>query len=162
MTEFTCVKCGERTTASVSRCQQCGGSMTAPLTKGNFLLLFGLVVVGFCGFIYYQLELKQPEPVPTKAVSSLKEEVAFQRVVAVLGGLKSGLSDPDTVKWRGVSSNVDATVICVEYSAKNSFGAYVDKLLVVANGGVSEKPRDWNKHCIGDGFINMQHAVYAL
>src|SRR5690606_21641937 len=51
-----------------------------------------------------------------------REEAAFQKTVKVASVVKQSLRDPDSLIWESIRANDDASVICLEYRARNGFG----------------------------------------
>lgn len=55
----------------------------------------------------------------SEALAKAKEELAFRKTVLAARALKGSLRDPDSLVWESIRANHDATVICMEYRARN-------------------------------------------
>lgn len=66
-------------------------------------------------------------PAPSITLTTKTTDTTPQDQAALATGLASQLKDPSSVQYRGVRSFVTSgnqRIICGEYNAKNSFGAY--------------------------------------
>lgn len=88
-------------------------------------------------------------------------EAAFRKTALFAASIKKTMRDPDSLVWESIRANDDASVICVEYRARNGFGGMNREFAVYANSKVSQKPTAWNKHCIKP-MNDMKHVRYAL
>lgn len=73
----------------------------------------------------------------------------------------SAAHDPESIQWTMVRVNEDATVVCVEFRARNAFGALVKQFGVVTSQGLSNDPKVWNKKCLGQMYEETSATFFA-
>ena len=100
-------------------------------------------------------------PDPAIAAAKLKKELAFQRTVRAATLVKKAMREPDSLVWESLSANEDASVICLEYRARNGFGGMNREFAVIAEGSASQKASAWNKHCTKP-MVDMSYVRYAV
>lgn len=147
---------------------------------GKFLLYsFGAIVIGMIGLsvIGGMLERSMtPEERAARAKADQEERAAeavrkqeedARRAIenrrqgaamATAAVIKQALRDPSSVVWHQMLVSDDASVICVEYGARNGFGGMNRELVVVAAGKVQQSAKAWAAHCI-DHMNDLRWAV---
>lgn len=110
-----------------------------------------------------QTAAPQPDPdvEAARTAAKQKEELAFQKTTLFAASLKKSLRDPESLVLESVRANDDATIICIEYRARNGFGGMNRELAIYANRKVSQEPKFWNTYCTKP-LNNMKHVKYAL
>jgi hypothetical protein len=98
---------------------------------------------------------------PEEIAAAAKKERAFQKTVQFGKTIKSNLRDPSSVEWEVIHANDDASVICLQYRAKNKFGGIGREITVLAQGEASTNEKAWNKHCTGP-LLDLAHARVAI
>lgn len=105
-----------------------------------------------------QVTAKTPEQIAAKAA----EDRAFQRTARIAAGIKASLREPGSVVWESIHANEDASIICLDYRARNGFGGMAREFVVFANGKASKKVNDWNRRCVDKGLADMKHVKHAI
>lgn len=165
MALVTCTECKKEISDQADKCPACGANNKRKKTSKVvwfFGAIFGFVVLS----TVFNSANKAPTPTPA-AVTRTPEEIAasnqkqqrFDRVSVALLAIKNNLKDPSSVQWNKVYSDDTADVICIEYRAKNSFGALNFERVAIAKGKIYQEASAWNKHCAnGKSFFDMTYV----
>ncbi|WP_312514990.1 hypothetical protein [Massilia sp.] len=160
-----CAECGARISTEAEACPHCGAKPRATMGPIRRLIL-GLIAVSIAVSVFSPKGKDEPIEKPGPAVKTaeqIAEEAAAkarsERAIFVATALKHGLRDPDSVKWESVYVNDDASVVCVEYRAKNGFGGVNFEQTVYAKGKFSTAAKPWNSHCAGKRLNNLKPVV---
>jgi hypothetical protein len=117
---------------------------------------FFVVFVAMSVTQYVRIKTAPPPPPPTpeqikaeQAASAAKaqKEMTLLVVVAAMTAVKRTLRDPDSVQWESVLANDDATLICIEYRARNGFGGMDSGHIVIDKTSSSRTVSAWNRQC---------------
>lgn len=167
MAIIKCAECGRDVSTTAKSCPGCGAKIRKP-TSALTKIVGGLLVVGFIGAALSPKSEHASAPAaapaqntPEQLAAEAKREAAFQRTVAVTRTIRSALREPDSVKWESIRANDDASLVCIEYRARNGFGGMNREIAVIQGASVSQRPADWNKHCT-KALNDMAHVEYAL
>jgi hypothetical protein len=153
MALIKCKECGKEISDEAKVCPHCGKkpgmSMTSAVVIGFLLLL---------PFVFYtpSSSTSTPKPPPNPAA-----EARFQKTARMADGVKRMLRDPESVVWESIRSNDDASVICIEYRARNGFGGMAKEFAVYSKNNVSQEAKAWNKYCTKP-LNDMIHVEYAI
>lgn len=85
-------------------------------------------------------------------------ELRFQRAHLAAITVKRSLKDPDSLKWEHIYTNDDASVVCLRYRAKNSFGGYVIEDTTLVGDTFNQTPAAWNAHCAGKQLHDLTYV----
>jgi hypothetical protein len=96
------------------------------------------------------------------ASDKARNDRRFAAALVAARAIKDNLRDPDSLVWESIRANDDATVLCIEYRARNGLGGMNREFIVYAKGAPSQKPAVWNKHCAGKSMYDMMSVKYAL
>lgn len=161
-----CKECGKSVSDAAKSCPSCGKELPKPM--GRFRLAVILVFLASIGSAMMgkssppAAAANSPAPVAAPSAEAVAKEASFQKVVQFARLVKASLKDPESVAWANIMANDDASVICLEYRARNSYGAMSKESASYVNGASSQKPSVWNRHCAGRPLNDMGHATYAL
>lgn len=164
-----CAECGARISTEAEACPHCGAKPRATMGPVGRVIL-GLIAVSVGISVFSSGGNDKPEekpalPVktPEQIASEAAEKSRSQRAIFVVTALRHGLRDPDSVKWESVSVSDDASVVCVEYRAKNGFGGVNFEQTVYTKGKFSTAAKPWNRHCAGKQLNDLKPMVeYVL
>lgn len=110
--------------------------------------------------------VEKPAPVaktPEQIEAEAADKSRSQRAIFAVTALRHGLRDPDSVNWESISVSDDASVVCVEYRAKNGFGGVNFEQTVYTKGKFSTAAKPWNRHCAGKQLNDLKPVVeYVL
>lgn len=117
----------------------------------------------FIGYISGQQKhnAAEAQKTPEEIAAAAKKERAFQKTVLLAKTIKGNLRDPSSVEWEAIRANDDASVICLQYRAKNGFGGFSREIAVLAQDKASTDKKAWNKHCTGP-LLDLKHARVAI
>jgi NMD protein affecting ribosome stability and mRNA decay len=158
-----CVECGAKISSQASACPQCGAKArrkTSAFTKiaGS---LFAIIVA--VSVLSPKTEVPPPAPkTPAQQAAEAQKEARFQKTVLVVKTIRSALRDPESVKWESVAANDDASIVCVEYRARNGFGGLNLERATYAKGKLSTESVPWNKNCAHKSLFDMDYVRQAL
>ena len=164
-----CSECGARISTRADSCPQCGAKEPASMGPVRRLLLgfaalFGAVYLFAPGT--NSITPSEPPAKPVKTAEQLAVEEAHKvrsmKAIFVVTAIKHGLRDPDSARWKFVGVNDDASVVCVEYRAKNGFGGLNLERAAYAKGKVSSTAASWNRHCAGKSFHDLTSTANTL
>lgn len=160
-----CRECGKEVSTEAKACPHCGAKKPVPKKVGPIgtaiVVLIGLVI--FWPFLSGDAGTSAPPPAPTpeQVAAKAKRDATFNQTVAAAKAVKQALRDPDSLTWESIRANDDASVICLEYRAKNGFGGMNREFAVFVKGKASQKPEMWNKHCT-QPLTDLSRARHAV
>lgn len=102
------------------------------------------------------LEARQnKEKEEQKKLQEKRASSAYQSLQVV----KSSLNDPDSLRINSIGVNEIATIVCVDYRAKNAYGGYIRGTATFIKGKASQSAEVWNANCTGTGkgFYDYSH-----
>lgn len=161
-----CKECGREHSDSAAACPHCGQKAIAQASAASVVLV--LLVAGIMFSCIMSSPSKAPAEAPRdqKSAADIKADVqrehAFQKVVATIRSIKSASRDPDSVVFESIGSNDDASIVCVEFRARNGFGGMNRETAVLAKGKISQSSAVWNKSCVHKRLIDQSHADHAI
>lgn len=164
-----CKECGKKVSTDAASCPGCGTNQnfkkkTSKLTWA----IGGIFAVAVLSAVFRPNEKSTVDSavvqkMPEEIAGDLKKDVTLNKVALVLRTIKINLKDPESVEWITIAADDDAKAICVEYRAKNSFGAWTIEQMAVAGDKFGKEPAFWNKTCAGKkGIHDMMRAKHAL
>lgn len=171
MALITCNECGKQISNEARACPGCGAKI--PKKVGPIGIVFAVII----GLAMFQCTMqsekskdekaaiqaaKSPEQIKRETEEKAAEELRFQKTVIFLNGLKKSARNPQTFKTESIAANHDASVICVEFRAQNGFGGINKEFAVYAKGKASQDAKVWNKRCVDQSLIDMNHARFAI
>jgi hypothetical protein len=164
-----CAECGARVSTEANACPHCGAKPRATMGPIRRVIL-GLIIVSIAISVFSPKGNDKPSEKPVPVIKTAEQIAADEaeksrslRAIFVVTALKRGLRDPDSVKWETVSVSDDASVVCVEYRAKNGFGGTNFEQTVYTKGKFSTAAKPWNRHCAGKRLNDLKPAVdYVL
>lgn len=117
------------------------------------------------GIVVYGVHVNNSSPPSSTPTVSSPPDYEFTSAVLRLRLLRNALHDPKSFELTGAWYIPDGS-LCVEYRAKNAFGAKVLSHAVFHGKGViTDSDRNfastWNRVCTGKS-RNVTHAKYAL
>jgi hypothetical protein len=161
-----CRDCAREISTKATACPQCGAKPSSGISTRTILLVGGLA-------IWWYSATRPSDPTPTllaktsqeiaaEKVAAAKDDAAFQQTVRVALFAKAALRDPASLTWESIRANDDASVVCLEYRARNGFGGMNREFTVYAEGGhMSQDAKLWNKHCRVP-LKDMKHVQFAV
>lgn len=163
-----CKECGQKVSTDAASCPGCGTDRNYKKKTSKLTwVIGGAIVFAVFSTIFKTAEKPTVTPVVQKTIEDVaadsKREVTLTKVALVLKAIKKNLKDPQSVDWITIAADDDAKVICVEYRAKNSFGALTIEQMAFANNKFAQEPGFWNKYCGGKkGLHDMSRAKYVF
>lgn len=168
-----CRECGKQVSDEAKNCPHCG--VSKPVKSGigpvKLFMLLGIGALIFANImpsndgakrsVSTAAPAQKSEKTPEQLTAERKKELTFQKTVLAAATVKRAMRDPDSLVWEDILASDDASVICLQYRAKNGFGGMNREFVVYANGTASQKTADWNKHC-RKSMLDMKHVKYAL
>ena len=143
-------------------CPKCGAAPAKRTSKTTWIIggFFALMFVGYISSKKNH-DAAEAQKTPEEIAAAAKKERAFQKTVLMAKAIKGNLRDPSSVDWEVIRANDDASVICLQYRAKNGFGGYAREIAVLAQDRASADKKAWNKHCTGP-LRDLAHARVAI
>jgi hypothetical protein len=166
MALIACPECKREISDKAAACPHCGfDRKPKPATQyGCGTLIFLLLLIGILFAVLAPSTPTAPTVADTPAIAArkAKEEATFQKTVVFAAGVKRALRDPPSVVWETIMANGDASVICLEYRARNGFGGMSREFAVYADGKASQSSDAWNRSCAKKPLNDMIHVRQAL
>lgn len=183
-----CRECGHEISSEALACPKCGAPPLPPKepeqppvkkAKNNPLgVAFLIVIFTIGGYVALFGEKKPPAPpspapvaAPTpkpveltpeqKAAKALEEKRSDSTVKAALH-IRSGLRNPDSLKWEVIKASDDGNIVCMGYRAQNGFGGMNREQAVVVGTKISSTPENVKKHCQSGRFVDMKDYVEQI
>lgn len=156
MALIKCHECGSEVSAEAKACPKCGAKPSKPTSLTAMLIM---ILIGI-GFVAATLRgAQQPEPeTPEQKAEKAAADTRYIVAAATSNLLRDTMRDPDSLKFEVLRVNEDATVVCMEYRARNGFGGLNRELMVVTKDRSSQDPSDWNKRCTKPMYDMMSAA----
>lgn len=176
MALIECEECCKEISDKATACPHCGAPITTkapawfksaePLAEqkkdsgvSKVLIAAGIGFLILLPFVFYSPS--QSSTNSTRQPADPVAESRFQTTAMFAAGVKSKLRDPTSFVLESAYANDNATVICIEYRARNGFGGMNKEFIVAAKNKVFRDAGAWNKHCTKP-LIDMKHIEYAL
>jgi RNA polymerase subunit RPABC4/transcription elongation factor Spt4 len=148
MALIACTECGKPISNQSKACPLCGAKNTRPVGP------IGIIVAGMILFTIFKCSATAPRTdgrTPEQIAAAKAEDKADTKrltsTAMVLTSIKATLRDPDSVQWATAYSNDLATVVCVEYRARNGFGGMNLGYAALGSGQLSTNAKHYRKHC---------------
>ncbi|MEO8134259.1 MAG: hypothetical protein ABI831_09805 [Betaproteobacteria bacterium] len=106
-------------------------------------------------------QVKQDADVQRLFQEQAKKDATLRRVVGIISALRASMLEPDSMKFDSIRANDDASLICIEYRARNGFGRFDMDHAVITGKKVSREASAWNEKC-KKPLIDYGYAVRAL
>jgi hypothetical protein len=163
MALIKCDECAREVSDTAPHCPGCGAKVRKPTSRLTLIIGgFILVAIGSSVFSSNSNSAKPaPQKTPQQLAAEAKKEAAFQRTADITRQLKAALRDPESVQWESIRANDDASLVCLQYRARNGFGGMNREVAIVQGNKVSQRAADWNKHCT-QPLTDMHHVRLAL
>lgn len=161
-----CRECAKEVSSEAKACPHCGAQNPVKQTSRTTLVIGGLFAIIVFGMV--SQSVKKSEPVPEKQLTAEEKKnkrldtLRFKTAVGALNAIKKNLKDPSSVDWANILVDNNADVVCVEYRAKNSYGATVLDRSSFVKGNHSKDGDVWNKNCANKSLYDLKRAKYAL
>lgn len=155
MALIKCTECGKEVSNEAANCVNCGAKIKKPTSIAT------LIVAAVAAVIVVQCSMSMSKSTQPKAPPDPVAEERFQKTARIAMALKQSLRDPESLTLESAWANDDASVVCIEYRARNGFGGINKEFIISAKGKLSKEPAAWNKHCTKAVF-DMKHVEYAL
>lgn len=167
-----CKDCGREISDTARACPHCG----APPPKKTSL--FTWVVGGLFALVLTQCVMRQagredrqvskPALTPEQIAQRAKADEDLRRAVAATRVIKKSMKDPESFKLESFVY-YDGGAVCVEFRAKNSFGAVVPgkgvfdgAAAILTNADGNRFVKVWNDTCTRPGGQDRAAGVNAL
>ena len=169
MTFVTCAGCGLKVDNKIAACAHCGAKPRAGARTGIIVaaVVGGIIILSnLLSFLFSDPAPASASLTPT-ATQAVKapdpaREARVKQALAVATLVKTGLRDPGSISWQHIRANDDATVVCLEYRAKNGFGGLKLERTTYAGGRLRSEPSAWNKNCAAKKLFDLDHLRHSL
>lgn len=155
-----CKECGKPVSTQAKACPNCGAKPPQQTKE----LIVGIVAVAFIIFMAAVIfgdngnsddtadkdttpAKTAPTKTPEQIAAEAQKENRFQITVMAATVVKNSMRDPDSLVWENILANDEATVICMEYRARNGFGGMNREFVVMTQDKTYQTVAAWNKHC---------------
>jgi hypothetical protein len=169
MTFVTCAGCGLKVDNKIAACAHCGAKPRAGARTGIIVaaVIGGIIILS--NLLSLLLSAPAPAsasltPTATQAVKAPDpaREARLKRALVVVTLVKTGLRDPDSVSWQHIRANDDASVVCLEYRARNGFGGLNLERTAYVGGRLSNESKAWNKNCAAKKLFDLDYLRHSL
>lgn len=157
-----CKECGTEISTTAKACPKCGAAPEAKTSVATWII-GALMVAGFASYISGNQSSKAAlaARTPAQVEADQAEQQAYLAVLSMGKVIKKRMRDPSSLVWESIRANTDASVICMQYRAKNGFGGFSREITVLADGRASSENKDWQRHCT-TGLSDFTHARKAI
>lgn len=141
---ITCKECKKQVSNLAKTCPGCGAPIQNLQKKiFGFLILAAIlaVIISSCQ------DPKQPEKTPDTPENRAK---AFRssKIATMARELQQTMHDPATLEFIKVTSNDDTSTVCMEYRARNGFGAMRADQTIYLFGKPYQNQEAWDLSCL--------------
>jgi hypothetical protein len=158
MSLISCHECKAQISSEAATCPQCGVKQKKKTSTLTWIiggiLVFAIGKSIFSGPSTLSQDIASPPPDPVK-------EANFQKVVAAAKWAKRTAKDPSSfqLEYAGMTSS---GTVCLEFRAKNSFGAVVPGRYIMSDTVSGDTAALWNKHCANQSIQDFSYARQAI
>jgi hypothetical protein len=142
-----CKICKKDVIETADRCPHCD-SLGPKKNRRVMWMMIGLVIVlaGAMGLMIFN---RSQEKVRTRAEidAARRAEKIHQRIMSATFLLRTSVADPDSVQIDDIKTNIDGSVLCYQYTAKDSKGKPQKKKTVFAEGDFHHSGGSWGIYC---------------
>lgn len=165
----TCAGCGLSVQNKVSACPHCGATPKSPIGTATIAVAVlggALVLANFASLVAPDAKPEAargaPVAIAAKPTPDPASESRVRQALVVATLIKTGLRDPESVSWQHIRANDDASVVCLEYRARNGFGGLKLERTTYAGGRLSSESSVWNKNCAAKKLFDLDHLRHSL
>ncbi|MCM1129507.1 MAG: hypothetical protein NC112_08900 [Oxalobacter formigenes] len=150
MTLVKCRVCKKDVIETADKCPHCDSLGPKKSRRVTWIMVGVLIVLAACmgGMIYKRSQEKVPTHEEVEDIR--RAEKIHQRMMSATFLLKTGVADPAAFRVDDVKTNIDGSVLCYQYSLKESNGRYLGKKAVFAEGDFHYSPGSWEIYCQPD------------
>lgn len=153
-----CHECKGQVSGEAKTCPHCGAKQKKSVG------IFGiLVAIGFIAVLVNVAgnEQRHVAKTPEERAAEAAADHRVRQAVRIGTALKSSLRDPGSLEFESIRTNDDATLVCLQYRAKNGFGGTNKEIAVYRNGNGTKSAEAWNKYCTARlwDVIEARHAI---
>lgn len=164
MAMLTCHECKKQVSTSAKACPGCGAKVRKPVSVIGWIGIIMMGTLAFqcqrgCNAVSEKIEDNQAKAAVAEAAKTPEQKASDQRmkdaekkreesVINAVIALKRAAKDPDSVKFMYIGANYDASLLCITYRAKNSYGAVVPGVYTYTETKkASTSAAEFKKHC---------------
>lgn len=166
-----CSSCGQTIPFDARFCPACGAQFVAhrvqPKSMGclakigiGFAALFGLAILS--AIFGHHTGAGNSRAVPAASPSATPDpEADLRNRTAIAAGLalKHASRNPESLVLDDAFATKDGRTLCIEYRGQNGFGGMNREQAVFRDGKPRQGASYWNKHCVGNDFVNEKQGV---
>lgn len=147
MALIQCHECGTDVSTEAKACQKCGAKPKKPpsLVAALIVVLLGIAFVAAMLSDGGEGDAAAVAQEQTAQKEANPERYSAATVTSSI--LRASMRDPDSLQFETLLVSEDASVVCVQYRARNGFGGMNREIFVSSEEGHSQQPDAWNKHC---------------
>lgn len=153
MALMNCKECGHQMSDTAKACPACGAKPDKPVSWVT------LVVVGvLAAFMLNAYLSKSPDASAPVEAPDPYAGARWQAATGLVNVLKPALRDPDSLRFEHLLTDEQGDTVCAVYRAKNGFGGYDKRALMVTPGETVTDAGRWNDLC-AQALYDMRYAV---
>ncbi|MDR0933506.1 MAG: hypothetical protein LBM56_00230 [Burkholderiaceae bacterium] len=147
MSFVKCKICGKDVLEEAARCPHCDslGPKKNRRVIWMMVILVVILAVGMGALIYKRMQEKKRTQGEVEDMR--RAEKIHQRIMSATFLLRTNVADPASVQVDDIRTNVDGSVLCYWYSARDSAGKPQKKKAVFAEGDFHYAPGSWDIYC---------------
>lgn len=152
---MTCSECKKDVSNRAKTCPHCGApvlNLQKKIASYIFLFIIVVIVIASC------TDGKKPIKAPDTPESRLKVGRENQ-VIKMAKELKQTMHDPASMEFIKVTSNEDSTTVCMEYRARNGFGAMRAEQTLYSIGIPYQNQEAWDGSCLAKDRHDLTELV---
>lgn len=160
-----CKECGAQVSTKAQACPTCGAALPKRTSLLTWLIggMFAVIVVGAIDMQNRTGPAHSEGSAAQGTASQSTEDKAattrYSAAMLAVKSLKKSAHDPSSVDIEFAGANALGTVVCLEFRAKNAFGALVKQFAVYeATSATLNDAGRWNKHCTANMY-NLTRLV---
>lgn len=145
MALLKCIECQKEVSTKAKTCPGCGAPAPKPKFElKNFLVGLGVTLL-ICTVVISSCNKQTKKDLNTP--EALEKKHRQDQIISFAGVIKDYVRDPKSLEFIKVTSNKDASTVCMHYRARNGFGGMVTDKAVFQDALPIQDDASWQKYC---------------
>ncbi len=150
-----CKICKKEILETVEKCPHCD-SLGPKKSRRVMWMMIALLIVLAAGMGWMIFNRTQEKQRTREEIDEARRaEKIHQRIMSATFLLKTSVADPASVSVDDIKTNIDGSVLCYQYSVKDSQGRAQKKKAAFAEGDFHHSEGGWGIYCQGKGLMEV-------
>lgn len=153
MALLKCSECQREVSTKAKTCPGCGAPAPKPKFEIKPFLLASVFLIFICALAIDSCNKQTEKDLNTPAAVEKKHRQ--EQIISFVSTIKDYVRDPKSLEFIKVTSNKDASTVCMHYRARNGFGGMVSAKVVFHDTVPMQDDASWQKYCIKPDMLDV-------